>query len=362
MDRFSDLKKISESSLRENIIPTSQGTLCVAGAHQFKTLWTRDFCYAVPGLMRMGAEDVVKRQLDLIMASKNEDGLLPRGLDVVSPKLRVVNALFGEPLSKTGFLDYAQPLRAEYKGEHGTPAFDSNVLWLRSALQYVAHTGDQQWLIAHKTSIEQTMKFYKHTQDQDGLWRQPPFSDWMDSQRRTGPQLAFHILLWRTLRDYEVYGVRGELESEAILRLIRSTWFGESQTWRAESTDALLWSLEEKIGSQEELLKEIRRRPIGVPALLQPVSEVSWTTRIVGMRSYHDGYAWSWLAAETARVTRPVDPAFADQVLEELQNLVVNEGAVPEIYYPGTNKMVRMRLYRSERPFSWGSGKILEAL
>ncbi len=362
MERFAALRNLSEQALRANLIPTVHGTLCVAGAHQFKTLWTRDFCYAVPGLLKIGAEDLVKRQLELILASVNSDGLLPRGLDVVSPKVRVMNALLHDPLSRTGLLNYGQPLRAEYRGEHRTIAFDSNVLWLRAALQYSAHIDDKSWLLGLRTSIDKLMTFYSRTRGVDGLWIQPAFSDWMDSLRRTGPQLAFHVLLLRAVRDYEAFGVRGAIESDALLRVIRQTWFDESSRWKTQSTDALLFSLEAELGDSAAVLAEIRRRPIGVPATPQPTSEASWTARLAGLRHYHDGFAWSWLSAETARVVRALDSSFADEILTELQSLVEQEHTVPEIYTAGTSSMVRLPLYISERPFTWGAGKILEAL
>jgi glycogen debranching enzyme len=362
VERFAALRKLSEQSLRANLIPTAHGTLCVAGAHQFKTLWTRDFCYAVPGLLKIGAEDLVRRQLDLILTKANSDGLLPRGLDVVSPKVRVINSLLRDPLSRTGLLNYGQPLRAEYKGEHRTIAFDSNVLWLRAALQYCASTGDQAWLVSRRSMVDELMKFYARTRGVDGLWVQPAFSDWMDSLRRTGPQLAFHVLLLRAVREYEAFGVRGAIESEALLRVIRQTWFDESAKWKEQSTDALLFSLEAGLGDSALLFAEIRRRPVGVPATPQPKSEASWTARLVGLRHYHDGIAWSWLAAETARVVRAYDASYADEILTDLQLLVEHEHTVPEIYMSESNSMVRLPLYTSERPFTWGAGKIIEAL
>lgn len=362
MERFAALRSLSEQALRANLIPTAHGTLCVAGAHQFKTLWTRDFCYAVPGLMKIGAGDVVRRQLDLILMSANSDGLLPRGLDVVSPKLRVMNALLHDPLTRTGLLNYGQPLRAEYKGEHRTVAFDSNVLWLRAALHYCNEIGDRSWLGGHQERVGRLMAFYSKTRGADGLWEQPPFSDWMDSLRRKGPQLAFHVLLLRAVQEYETFGVRSVIESEALLRVIRQTWFDTSALWKTQSTDALVSCLEIGMGDSSQLLAEIRRRPVGVPATPQAKAEVSWTARLVGLRHYHDGFAWSWLSAETARVVRRFDAEFADEILGELQTLVEHEHTVPEIYIPGTSSMVRLRLYASERPFTWGAGKILEAL
>lgn len=336
-----NLRELAESSLRANIIPTSQGTLCVAGAHQFKTLWTRDFCYAVPGLISIGADDVVRRQLKLILSFTRQDGLLPRGLDVTSPKVRVVNALVHNPLKE--MLSYSQPLRAEYKGEHGTIAFDSNVLWLQAA-QRVGLT---------ELPADRLLSVYKR--DSDGLYDQPKYSDWMDSQKRTGARLTFHVLMWQTRRDLG-------RDNDALLRVIRSRWFDERELWRGETTDALLMCIESGIGDEAALVAEIARRPVGVPSLPVAASDVSWTARAVGLRHYHDGFAWTWLAAETARVLNTWAPEFSERIFADLERLCEREGGVPEIYHADRMEAVRLPLYRAEKPFTWGAAKILEAL
>jgi hypothetical protein len=337
----SKLREIAEASLRANIIPTAQGTLCVAGAHQFKTLWTRDFCYAVPGMLALGLDDLVRRQLRVILSFMRTDGLLPRGLDVTSPKVRVLNAVLGNPLKE--FLSYSQPLRPEYLGEHRTVAFDSNMLWLycSSIAKFEGETPQKKLLSVYE-------------RDSEGLYDQPKYSDWMDSLKRKGPQLLFHLQMWRTLRALGI-------ETDSLSRVIKSRWFGD-EMWARESTDSLLLSLELGFGEAQALVDEVLGRPVGVPAPEQPVSEVSFTARAVGLRHYHDGFAWSWLAADTARVMRKYAPDFADAIIQELTKLCVNEGAVPEIYVAGTDKAVRTKFYKSEMPFSWGSGKILEAL
>jgi glycogen debranching enzyme len=338
----SNLREIAESSLRANIIPTAQGTLCVAGAHQFKTLWTRDFCYAVPGLLALGLDDLVRRQLRVILSFMRTDGLLPRGLDVTSPKVRVVNALMGNPLKD--FLSYSQPLRPEYIGEHGTVAFDSNMLWLYSSTLSE---------LEEDVPVKKLLSLYER--NPDGLYDQPKYSEWMDSLKRKGPRLLFHLQMWRTLRALGI-------EHDSLSRVIKARWFADENRWATETTDALLLAIELGFGETQALVEEVRGRPVGVPSLPQPVNEVSLTARAVGLRRYHDGFAWAWLSAETARVMRAYDAEFADGILAELEALCVNEGAVPEIYEAGTDKAVRLKFYRSEMPFSWGAAKILEAL
>ena len=337
----SKLREIAQASLRANIIPTTHGTLCVAGAHQFRTLWTRDFCYAVPGLLKLGHEDLVRRQLRVILSFVRTDGQMPRGLDVTSPKVRVLNALMNNPLKN--FIAYSQPLRAEYVGEHGTVAYDSNVLWAWAAA------------LSKYDGAPLTKVLSIYERNTDGLYEQPKYSDWMDSLRRRGPQLLFHLQMWRTLRELGI-------ETDSLSRVIRAKWFNDENRWVIESTDTLLLAIELGFGETSSLVSEVKRRPVGVPSIEQPLSEVSLTTRIAGLRHYHDGFAWAWLAADTARVLLPHAPEFSETILTELEKLCVNEGAVPEIYVAGTDRAVRAKLYKSEMPFTWGAAKVLEAL
>jgi hypothetical protein len=160
--------------------------------------------------------------------------------------------------------------------------------------------------------------------------------------------------MWRTLRALGT-------DVDSLSRVIKTRWFADS-AWEKESTDSLLLALELGFGEAEKIAAEIRRRPVGVPALEQPLGEVSFTTRLVGLRHYHDGFAWAWLAAETARVMRPYDRAFSDHIFDDLARLCMNEYAVPEIYFAGSHRAVKTRLYKSEMPFSWGAAKVLEAL
>ena len=84
---------LAQNSLKANIISTSEGPMLAAGHSHFRTLWTRDFCFSVPGLLLIGERDLARRQLELIWKHQRKDGLLPRGIDVMAPQLRVIMSL-----------------------------------------------------------------------------------------------------------------------------------------------------------------------------------------------------------------------------------------------------------------------------
>ncbi|RYZ97831.1 MAG: hypothetical protein EOP11_21490, partial [Proteobacteria bacterium] len=120
----SSLVSLKEKALRTieaNLVETEKGLFLTAGGNQFRTLWTRDFCFSVPGLLAAGWRDLVERQLGLIL-SFAEFSQLPRGIDPLNPKLRVVWGTAFRFLPPPFANAYAKPLKAEYLGEHGTPA------------------------------------------------------------------------------------------------------------------------------------------------------------------------------------------------------------------------------------------------
>jgi glycogen debranching enzyme len=193
MRPLGQLEHIARQSLTANIHKMAKGWYLTAGAHQFISLWTRDFCFSSRGLFRLGKFQVVYDQLELII-SKLEIGdgfaLVPKVMDsssfvrqfrAVSP---IINKCFG--ISQNVPLD--EPLRAEYEDERGSVAVDSNMLVLLTAYDYFVLAGAGNWWKRRLKDLVHIYKYYdqKHIKDGDGLIVQPPFSDWQDSVRRAG--------------------------------------------------------------------------------------------------------------------------------------------------------------------------------
>lgn len=331
-----------------------------AGANQFGTLWVRDFCHAVPGLLKAGELKTVEFQLQTYLRFQRPDGLFPRGLDVVPPQLRVVTAIFFPSFLKTKKFLYSQErLKAEYLGEHKTVAFDSNVL-LALAFEDIKSLSEELYQTA-LPQLEKGIDFYR-VYFRDGLFHQPPFSDWMDSLRRSGPQLYFHILFLKYLK------ARGRAPSWLSKDFAKKVFqtFLEARKWKNESTEALLWVLEdpELCGAlpEDEVWAELRQRGWGTPLPLQPDHEVSWTTKLVGLRNYHDGFRWSWLLGETLKIAKKRRRMEKEEIEKIILKLLNSSSEVSEIYHKDRAEEVKTWIYKSEKPFTWGAGKIREAL
>lgn len=380
MSEFDHLRARAARSLEANIVETDRGTLLAAGGGQFRTLWTRDFCFAVPGLMRTGHKDLVRRQLQLLLENQREDGLIVRGLDVVNPKRRVVlntvTPFLPKKVTSPNYL--GRRMRPEYLGEHKTPAIDSNVLVAQAICQYAEYTGDVGFVNDNVGRIKSAWSYYAN-QFEDGFIVQPPFSDWQDSANRTGVGLYLHVLLIRAGLLLSKFGidVSGPHNYQHVisqrffgphLRMFRQD---EMQQVPLESN---LWILESELFtdkvSRTELSEKLRRSPLwqflGVPVSPRYGSDqISWTTKAVGLRNYHDGLRWSWLIAEAARVSSLLNDSHeANRILRTLQYMTDDSDEIAEVYH--LRKPVPFRSsagrYRSESPFSWGAAKVIEAI
>jgi hypothetical protein len=377
----------AKRSLDANLVSNDSNEFIVAGGHQFKTLWVRDFCYSVQGLLKYGKKQLVHDQLRLILKFMNNEYQLPRGLDVCNPKTRVLWASF---MPGIGFPkvwgDYStKKIIPEYLGEHLTIAYDSNLLFLKSSLDsgFISEVSENQ--------IEKLLSVYKLNP-----WiLQPGYSDWQDSVSRKGPILLTHLLYLEVLLRLKEMGSGVGLRlwkdhAENLAGSIRQKFFVESRMLFRETLDQDQISLDSHIllltGPQElqrllkidplELYESLKKdslwksSPIpGVPVFPDHRSEhVGWTVKVVGLRHYHDGFVWGWLSAEAYRLAKTFhDHLEADRIATLFAKANQDFSFLSEIYSYESQNSNSLRpyqsvLYRSERPFTWTSAKWLEAL
>src|SRR5690349_8047136 len=78
-DEGARLHAIAQASLQANVVTLESGPYLVAGQHQFRSLWTRDFCFASRGLLLLDRADVVRNHLTALALNRRlKDGLVPR--------------------------------------------------------------------------------------------------------------------------------------------------------------------------------------------------------------------------------------------------------------------------------------------
>lgn len=378
-------KKKALETLERNLLKYPSRRFITAGGNQFRTLWVRDFCYSVPGLLNAGYADVVKSQLQLVSTYRHQNGFLPRGLDIMAPQLRVVLNLIKKDLSfyqyPDSFEKFQMRLKPEYFGEHKTVAFDSNVLFCLSALQYMEKTND--FFLSEQEFIH-LLKVYLPFK-KDSLFSQPPYSDWQDSAIRSEPMLLFHLQLLSVLKRLkkQLNLVLSDFSIEELEETILKKYyypmnrcFYQDLAHRRMSLESYGFIFTESLFSSSLnhrdlylALKEsslwnqnvIPGRPV-FPAYTK--EEVSWTTRLVGLGGYHHQFHWGWLIAEAYKISCLMkDPEEAKRIKEYYFNQVKTDPFLAEIYLCKEEKLEVYSefLYQSEAPFTWTAAKWLEA-
>lgn len=347
-----------------------------AGAKQFRSVWTRDFCFAAGGLVAAGRPEVVQSTLRAILSKQRADGLLPRLLDDRSWMLRVILGSLGRerPLEKK--------LKPNYIGEHGAPAIDGNALvaWAASKVEDAAFAKEALPILTRAL-------MYYEGRMKDGLVVQPPFSDWQDSiKARRGRVFFTNLIVWKGLHSAAAVAERaGETGASfrgraEILRarILAHFWdeatgtFSNIERGGPLSCDGMLfavaWGFVDAVTAPRIMAALEGARvftPWGPRCAIPDYSFAArgWITRLAGIPDYHDRLIWLWQSALAVRAWKAVgEPARARLLALEIAAILERDQAAGEVYEPETGLPVKRRFYKSESPFSWGAGMVVEVL
>lgn len=375
---MSDSLAISSRSLRANILTLPSGHYLTAGQHQFLTLWTRDFCHAVRGLLALDELDTVRDHLSLLLNSLRDDGLVPRVVDNRLVQFRVAWQAGRRLLPFLPTLAFKEPLTPQYVDEHGSRAIDSNLLVLLAALQLKER--DEAWWKSHEPKLRRVYDYYQ-SHMKNGLIFQTPFADWQDSASRQGH--AFLTNLFYFLASVRLQKVGWDLafNGESFRTLLKQKFFVKGifrsmETHERVSVDGNLFALEaeEFLSSEEkkELWMTLKTHPvvslsghIGVCSYPDySASEIAFHVKLAKLQGYHGHLAWSWLMGLGLKVAVLMkDEDMIQKQLTLIDRVLNRDGEVLEVYAPDKNwQGWESWLVRSERPFAWGSGYLVEGL
>lgn len=138
------------------------------------------------------------------------------------------------------------------------------------------------------------------------------------------------------------------------------------------SLEGILYAIEDREflteAKRRELYKSLTHHPLwmtipGIPTFPKyPKNQISFTTKAVGLRSYHDGLVWPWLTAFSGKIALEMgDKASARRILHVLSEWAKRDGEINEVMDPKKKmRPVKRMLYRSEAPFSWGAVFVLD--
>lgn len=370
-----DELKIASDSVRANIISLPSGKFLSAGQNQFLTLWTRDFCHAVRGLIAIGEENVAKNHLRYLLKSLREDGLVPRVLDNRQVQFRVAWQSFRKLIPVLPKLAFKEPLKAQYVDEHGSNAYDSNVLLILACLQM-----DDKFWKENESQIQKVWDWYDD-KFQDGLIHQTGFADWQDTTRREGKTFLMNLFYFLAASRLKKKGWTIKIDLVEFKNKIKKTFFDGNVYismigYPQVSIEGNLFALEtdEFLNNDEKqnLWSNLKQHPIiahdGVIGRCSypdwPEKDLAWHIKLANLKRYHGSLSWSWLMGLGLHVSALMkDEAMTHKQLTHIQTLLKRDGEVFEVYDPDLNFAPwGSWLIKSEHPFAWGSGYLAHAL
>ncbi|MFH2202404.1 MAG: hypothetical protein ABIJ96_04775 [Elusimicrobiota bacterium] len=387
MDRqlLSAAMGVAAASLRANIRPLKDAegrdrTVLVAGAGQFASVWTRDFCFAAGGLLAVGEAQTVRHTLLEIIDRQRADGLFPRLLDSYHWATHFVRAATRAPIPLVA------PLKANFTSDHFVTSIDGNALVSWAAARYALHTENYAWAGLVLPRLERAMAYYD-AKERGGFIHQPPCSDWKDTvSGRRGAVFFTQLLRWKALvelgRLYAAMGRRSMAAAkksrvrELARRTHRAFWdpnrghFRDTLVFPRFSSDGNLAAAAWGFADEEEssrILRSMDRCGLLTPwgpraGERHPWRQKGLLTLLAGIPGYHDDYVWLWNTALLLQTFFLLHrEAIGYKLLESVCKLLVDAGAVSEVYRPDSGEEVRTWLYRSERPFSWSAAMLVEA-
>lgn len=366
---------VAANSLRANIISLPSGKFISAGQNQFLTLWTRDFCHAVRGLIAIGEADVAKNHLQYLLKSLREDGLVPRVLDNRQVQFRVAWQSFRKLVPILPKLAFKEPLKAQYIDEHGSNAYDSNVLLVLACLQM-----DEKFWKENETQIQRVWSWYDD-KFQDGLIHQTGFADWQDTTKREGKTFLMNLFYFLAASRLQKKGWTNKIDLKEFQNKIKKTFFDGSVYismigYPQVSIEGNLFALESEeflnADEKQNLWSNLKQHPIiSKDSVIGrcsypdwPTEDLAWHIKLANLKRYHGSLSWSWLIGLGLHVsTLMKDEAMTKKQLEHIQTLLNRDGEVFEVYDPDLNFAPwGSWLIKSEHPFAWGSGYLAHAL
>lgn len=370
-----NIKDIAKKSLETNIVKLDKGLFLSAGAHQFKSFWTRDFCFSSRGLLAIDRGDVVKSHLTYLINNRRNDDLVPLYVDSMTPVNRVVtDVLFKTIRLNDTSLPITNKIKPFYLVNNKFEAIDSNLMVLYAAQLYAKETNDTAWFNSHQGSFKRIFDFYK-TKKQGLLIRQNEHADWQDSARREGLTFFTNLLYYHMAREYKFMNEPelGQLRNK-IVEVFYDKKMGVFLSMAARNNVSLegnLWAIEHNLIADPEILyKNLTNHGLyteyKIPGFATYPSYTKDDTYIqvkaVGLQEYHGNIYWSWLIGYSAKIAHKMgDTPTYNRIYANLKEILQRDQVVYEVYNNNENiTPFRSMFYKSESPFSWGSAFILD--
>lgn len=366
---------IAKKSLETNIVKLDKGLFLSAGAHQFKSFWTRDFCFSSRGLLAINRGDVVKNHLTYLINNRRNDDLVPLYVDSIQPVNRVVtDVLFKTIRLNNASLPITNDIKPYYLVNNQYEAIDSNLMVLYAAQLYAKETKNLAWFNNNQPAFRKIFDFYK-TKKFAGLIRQNEHADWQDSARRKGFTFFTNLLYYHMAREYKFMNDTELLQlRNKIVEIFYDKKMGVFISMAGRNNVSLegnLWAIEHNLIANPEILyRNLTNHPLYTKYKLPGFATYpSYTkddtyiqVKVVGLQEYHGNLYWSWLIAYAAKIAYQMNdiPTY-NRIFANLNEMLQRDQAVYEVYNNNAEMTpFKTLFYKSEAPFSWGSAFVLD--
>ena len=334
-DDAQNIYKIAKKNIQNNIITIDNKKFLTAGKNQFRSIWTRDFCFSSEGLLLAGYHDLVRDHLNFLIANpQKKDFLMPLYMDSQTPIIRVLSASLNQALGTKILISTPNKLKPFYLINGIHPSIDSNILVLYAAMNYLKYTKDKEWLLANKNYLKNIYKYYD-SKIVNGLIYQGPHSDWQDSAKREGFSFFTNLLYLQVSQYFEF---KNENQLIKLKHLLHERFF-DSQSGlyfsmldeKYISLEGNLWAIEyNTFGNSFFLYENLMRsqlfnkyNSLGFATFPSYTNKELYSqVKISGLKEYHGSLYWSWLMNKSAKIAFLMnDFTFFNQQLTFINNI-----------------------------------------
>lgn len=343
--------------------------------------WSWDSFFASFGCLRLGDDQIVKRNLELYLSFQNKHGSVPKR--IANPSYFL--SFLGIPISES--IEKQRP--SFWNTYYTAPSLAQNPIFIIAFHEYIEQSNNQEFLGKY---YPQLLKIFDYLQTQESefqLLKEGMGGGWAESVLKKG-EIAFtnmcyaHSLLCMSKLarildqgpDANQFYARCLEVREAINQRFWSEedggyycdWFGRTP-YHHFATDGNLLAIWWEIASPtqaKQILAKIAALSLDddVPIKLAYDPYDFWRVylpnRLGGLKDYHVGFSWTWLGCVDALANlRMGRKENAREILRKIAEVIVRDGSVYETYNKG--KPVRTLFYKSEHPWAWGAGLFLYA-
>lgn len=357
------LKETALNSIKSNIITHSGKEYITSGANQFRALWIRDTFFSAEILYKIGLGHLVDNLIELCL--KNiVDGCVPKAMDTMNTEWRVVKVCIRHSLGLPKEPDsFEGPLIIMHGDSRTSCAIDSNILLVLASFHSKKYT----------KKVASLLDFY---QLKNGLIIQEPYSDWQDSQDRSGVTFLTNLLYYQAIKQYSDLGIKIKDKSGKVIvpdqlknTIINTFYDKKTGIFKSHKNFYALadnlFAIKYNFIDSSNLYKNLKKSELwsSVPGFPQIPNNnnVHVQVKFGSLENYHNNIYWSWLMGFSGAISFMMkDYIEGQKMFDRLERIAYRDKCIAEIYDPTTFKIFETGTYKAECPFTWGSCFVLE--